>query len=214
MPTEQRGSNAPSNDLSADWLRQIRQQARKCDEETGVLRNLYKRAKSDGMNVGSMRQAIKSAKLDRDEVATDLSDQLRYMSILRVPISAEEIFDWDAAVTEQTARADDMWDASDKGYHAGRHGVPTADSPYEPGTELFVSWLAAWREGQAAIAREMGKDVEPVTADRSRPQRTEPAPAPESEAEEDDQGGVVPTPLAARAKRGRGRGRQAGATAH
>lgn len=166
------GSNTASNDAAADWMRQLRQQKRKCDEENGVLRNIVKRAKADGQNTKSMLNAIKATKLDPDVVAADLRDQIRYMAIIHIPLTQAELFDgWDGTVTEKTAREDDLWDADDKGYHAGRHGVPISDAPYEAGTERHVHWMVAWKKGQAAIARELGPDVTQASTERARPGR-------------------------------------------
>jgi ribosome modulation factor len=165
------GSNTISNDAAVDWMRQVRQQKRKCDEENGVLRNILKRAKADGQNTKSMLNAIKASKLDPAEVAADLREQLRLMALIHMPMTQAELFDWDAAVTEKTQRADDMWDADDKGYRAGRHGAAIEECPYDPGTELHVTWLASWHKGQAAIARELGPDEKQASTARARPKR-------------------------------------------
>jgi ribosome modulation factor len=171
MPTPDPGSNTMSNDSAVDWMRQIRQQKRKCAEENGVLRNILKRAKADGQNTKSMLDAIKTTKLDPAEVAANLREQLRLMALIHVPMTQAELFAWDTAVTEKTQRADDMWDADDKGYRAGRHGAAIEEAPYSPGTELHVSWLAAWHKGQAAIARELGPDEKQASTARARPKR-------------------------------------------
>lgn len=174
MPSDQTGSNTASNDSAADWIRQVRQQSRICDEENGVLRNLFKRAKADGMNTGSMREAIKATKLDPDVVESDLRDTLRYMAIIHVPVNKEALFDWSEVVTSKTEHEDKLWEADDAGYRAGRHGVRTEDCPvtFPPGSELHVHWLESWKKGQAAIAREMGEHVKPANPSRERPVRT------------------------------------------
>jgi ribosome modulation factor len=193
------GSNTASNDAAAEWARQIRQQKRKCEEENGVLRNIIKRAKTDGQNTKSLLAAIKTTKLDPAVVAADLRDQLRYMAIIRVPMTQAELFgSWDSTVTEKTAREDDLWDADDKGYHAGRHGVPIEDGPYPAGTERHVHWLKAWHKGQAAIAREMGPDVTQASTTRERPARKAQQPKLELS---DDTVKVAKTPRVPRAKR-------------
>lgn len=175
------GSNTASNDAAVDWMRQIRQQKRKCEEENGVLRNILKRAKADGQNTKSMLDAIKASKLDPAEVAANLRDQIRYMALIHVPMTQAELFNWDTAVTEKTQRADDMWDADDKGYRAGRHGAAIEECSYEPGTELHVAWLAAWHKGQAAIARELGPNEKQASTARARPKRARQAPLPMGE---------------------------------
>jgi ribosome modulation factor/uncharacterized protein (UPF0335 family) len=173
MPLDQPGSNTANNDSAADWIRQIRQQTRICDEETGVLRNLFKRAKSDGMNTAAMRAAIRASKLDSDEVESGLRDQLRYMAIIHVGVNKEALFDWSDTVTSKTEHEDKLWEADDAGYRAGRHGVKTDDCPpsFPPGSELHVHWLASWHKGQAAIARELGDNVKLADPAKTRPVR-------------------------------------------
>lgn len=182
MPSDQTGSNSntASNDSAADWIRQIRHQGRRCDEENGVLRNLFKRAKADGINTAAAREAIKATKLDLDVVESDLRDTLRYMAIIRVPVSKEKLFDWSDAVTSKTEHEDSLWEADDAGYRAGRHGVRTEDCPpqFKPGSELYVHWLESWHKGQAAIAREMGEHVKPANPSRERPVRAGQVPLP------------------------------------
>lgn len=166
---DQSGANTPSNDDLAEWMRQVRTQKRKCDEENGVLRNIYKRAKAEGANVKAMRAAIAATKLDPDEVKQNHRDQIRYEGILHIELHQSDIFtDFDLSVTEKTAHQDDMWDAEDKGYRAGRHGVKVEDCPYLAGTELHVRWLSEWNKGQAAIARELGPNVKMADPSRKR----------------------------------------------
>jgi hypothetical protein len=197
------GSNsAASNDTAADYMRQYRTQKRLCEEANGTLRSLIKKAKSDGVNTRSMIEAVKATKLDPDVVTTDLRDQLRYMSIIHVPMTQAALFDWSDDVSEHTTRQDDEWDAQDKGYKAGRSGMRIDDVPYEPGTELHVMWREYWHKGQAAIAHELGPDVVPIGASRKRPKRGGEADAPtlvlNSDTEEADE-----TESEAPAKRGR-----------
>lgn len=161
-----------SNDESLDWMRQVQVQQRKCDEENSVLRNIYKRAKTAGENVKSMRAAIKATKLDPTEVVGDLRHQVRYMALRNIPITAEDLLaGWDAERTDKAQRADDEWDAGDRGYRDGRAGVKVEDCPYEVGTELHVAWYVDWQKGQASIARELGPDAQPADPSRARPKR-------------------------------------------
>jgi ribosome modulation factor len=174
MPLDQTQSSA-SNDSAAEWMRLYRTQRRKCDEEQGVLRNIVKRAKTDGMNTKAMIAAIAATKLDPEVVAADLRDEIRYMTIVRIPIHQAELFDgWDETVTQKTTQQDDLWDAEDAGYRAGRHGAAVEECKYLPGTELHVHWLEHWHKGQAAIARELGQDVKQADAAKARPKREQP----------------------------------------
>jgi ribosome modulation factor/uncharacterized protein (UPF0335 family) len=155
----------------ADWLRQVRQQRRKVAEENGVLRNIYKRAKADGVDIKAAQDAIEATKRDPDEVIAEMRNKIRYMGILHVKVTAQDFESITTDVTQKTAREDDLWDADEKGYVGGRSGVKVDDAPYEPGTERHVHWMAAWHKGQAAIARELGPDTKVASISRGRPKR-------------------------------------------
>jgi ribosome modulation factor len=172
MPLDQAMETMINSDSAADWMRQYQTQKRVCAEENGVLRNIVKRAKADGMPIKAMIATVAASKLDPEEVQRDLRDRLRLMSIKRIEVDRDSLFDWDTAVTAQTRQADDAWTAGDKGYRAGRHGTPAEECPYEAGAPLAVAWLVDWRKGQASIARELGQNASQASASRARPQRS------------------------------------------
>lgn len=174
-----------SNDGSLDWMRQIQVQQRRCDEENGVLRNLFKRAKAAGENIKSMKSAIRATKLDPTEVVNDLRHQVRYMALRNIPVTPEELLrGWDNEVSQHTQREDDLWDAAERGYKDGRAGLKIEDAPYPPGSELFVAWQTDWIKGQTAIARELGPDAQQADPSRKRPTRARRAKAEEETGEE------------------------------
>lgn len=168
------GSNALSADEKADLIREYRKQKRECESASGVLRNILKRAKSAGMNTKEMIAAVLATKIDPDEVVAGLRDRIEYMGILRIEIPRDSLFDFDNEVSAATEHADDIWDAEDKGYRAGRNGVPIGENPYDQTrqSELFVAWTRDWNKGQASIAHEMGPDTKAASADRTRPARS------------------------------------------
>lgn len=215
MPLDTAGANNVTNDAIINWMRQYSLQKRRCEEENGVLRNIVKRAKADGVNVKATIQTVVVSKLDIDDVKRDLRDQLRYMALRRMPISAAELFDgWDDAVSQKTQAEDDTWAAEDAGYYSGRHNGSLDDSPFPPGSELDVRWRAQWHKGQAAIAREMGPDAKPASSTRQRPARRTAAPEAAPEAPRSDTT-TSPRPRrsASRASAGGRKGR-AGAEPH
>jgi hypothetical protein len=164
---------AISNDADLEWMRQIQTQQRRCDEENGVLRNIFKRAKADGRNVASMRRAIKATKREPGEVIADLRAEIRYMALRRIPLTQAELFaGFDLHLAEKSEHEDDLWSADDAGYRAGWGGVPIDDDPHAAGSEADVHWRAGWHKGQAARARQLGPDATQATASRTRPQRS------------------------------------------
>jgi hypothetical protein len=195
---KQPGSNTLSADEKAAFIREYRTQKRECESANGTLRNILKRAKAAGMKPPQIIAAVKATAIDPEEVVSNLRDQIEYMGILHIDIPRETLFDVDIQVTEKTAHADDLWDAEDKGYRAGRNGVPIDDTPYDPTSqsELYAAWRRDWSKGQASIAREMGPDSKPASADRKRPER--------SANKQPDLGVVPPAPKKARGSRGKG----------
>jgi len=162
-----------SDDEIIGFLNESRTLAREAAEHQGSLRNHRKRGQSAGMNVRAWAQALRAIKRsDPDAVMQDLRDQLHYMSLMRLPITADDLFAGvEIRVTNNTRVSMDLWDAYDLGYKAGRHGQDIAESPYEPGQECHAEWLRAWHAGQASIARELGPDTEQATASRKRPRQ-------------------------------------------
>jgi ribosome modulation factor len=157
---------------SRKWMRKVQDQQRRCEEENGVLRNLYKQAKADGEDPPTMRRAIRATKLTPEEAVTNTRNLVYYMALRNIPVTQDALFgDLDVGVTDSVKHADDRWDAEDKGYRAGRMGLKIEDCPYTAGTEFFVAWEEHWRKGQASIAREMAPDEKLADASRARPKR-------------------------------------------
>lgn len=156
-----------SNDQALDWMRQYQTQKRSCQEANGVLRNIVKRAKADGINVTAMIATCEATKLDPDTVVKNVHDTVRYMSLRSIPVTAEAIFqNWDTRITEKSQAEDDIWTAEDQGYKAGRHGAAVESCTYHPGTELHVAWMTWWHRGQEAMAKELGPDAVQASAEK------------------------------------------------
>jgi ribosome modulation factor len=172
--SETAGTNGGRDpNASREWRRKIQSQQRLVAEANGVLRSMYKSAKSDGENVKELRAAIIATKLTPEEAVASMRDRVYYMALCNLPVTQEALFaDLDLVVTERTQHEDDIWDAQDKGYKAGRLGQKIEECPYKAGTELFVAWDEHWRKGQASIAREMSDGATQADASRARPDRS------------------------------------------
>ena len=161
-----------SPDAELDWLRQYATQKRVCDSENGVLRNILKRAKGEGVNVKALTATHRATKLDPDEVVADLAAQIRMMALRHIPVTRESLFgDWTPPVTQKSRMADDLWDAEDSGYQAGRYGTGLDECPYDAGSVLQVEWTRWWHKGQEAIARELGPDDKQASTARRGPRQ-------------------------------------------
>lgn len=168
-----RNESGPSNDQILDWMRKYQTQKRRCSEENGVLRNLVKQAKGEGVHIKVMLAECEAQKMPLDERIAELRERIRYAA-LRAPdqFTAETLFDgWSPRITEKSKQEDDIWDAEESGYKAGRYGVPVDDCPYLVGGELHQAWMSWRMKGQEAIAKEMGPNQTVASTARSRPKR-------------------------------------------
>ena len=165
------------NDQTLRFLREAQKQLFACASEQGVLRNIWKRAKGEGENTRVMRWVIGAMKrASPEEIIAELSEKIRVLQLCRIEVKAPDLFgNMDLTISQQTKQMDDLWDAYQKGYTAGRAGMNVNECPYaSDGDEhdLHREWHAAWRAGQAAIARELGPSVEAAPATRRRPRQT------------------------------------------
>jgi ribosome modulation factor len=168
MANEQIGSNTASNNIRADFIRQYRLQKRKCDEENGILRSIQKAAKSHGMTTASLKKAVELTKVEPEQAALEIRDTLHYLGLMHVSLPRETLFDWDAEVSEETERANDLWAIGEAAYQAGRAGASSDDCPYDEGDERYDHWMAEWTKGANSRARELPAGVEQARATRGR----------------------------------------------
>jgi len=162
-----------SNETIQEWMREYETQKRVCDVEQGVLRNIRKRAKADGVNLAALTAVSRARKMDPQEAVAELRDTTRYYALRNIPVSRETLFDgWTPRVTEKARELDDVWDAEDAGFQAGRHGTDIAECPYEIGSMLHAEWLSWWHKGQESRSKELGPDATQAPATRRRPRQT------------------------------------------
>lgn len=167
--------------------------------DTAIRRNLIKQARENGIDTEMATLAIRTKKRWSSTEATErLSNLLRSMALVHMPVAQDDLFNWSSNVTSNTAAAADAWEAERSGYEAGSHGADPADCRYDAGTEAHALWNTAYRRGQDDHAEHSG-GTERVPAERTRRAR--------GRAEEDT---VEPAPAPRRRRRGNGR---AGATA-
>jgi len=177
-------TNGPTDAESRAWLRQIVIQKRRVEEETGVLRKLYQRAKNAGEDTEALRRSIAKKRRDSTEVVASMRAELRYDALQNIPTTAEALFDGlTVHITETMKAEDDIWSAQDKGYRAGFGGVPKGENPFPAGSEFFVAWDGEWIKGQGALARLMGENA--TRADASRGSRAQQTRMPGTESRQD-----------------------------
>src|ERR1700743_2590957 len=108
-----------SNDVIAKHSRAYGMQKLRCDQENGVLRNIVKMAKKDGVNTKMMIEVYQDKKKDPEVVVAEERDRIRYLSIGRIDIRASDLFEgWQPGVTDKTRAEDDIWHAEETGFKA------------------------------------------------------------------------------------------------
>lgn len=123
----------------------------KASQAQGVLRNRYKVAKGDGVDVDSLKLAFRVAERATGEVIAEQRNIGRYLKIMGSPLGHQwSLFD------EQDADGATL-DAAAQGEQAGREGANRSANPYQPGTPDWFSWNNSWQVGQDAIAETLGR---------------------------------------------------------
>jgi ribosome modulation factor len=214
--------NSVSNDAIVRAHREYALARRAQDEATAQTRLCLKRIKAEGIDTKQVIASYQSHKLDPEEAARQEADRARHMELRGIPVLQTfrtHLFDdWDATVTEKTQAEFSIWEVSDQGYKAGRDGVKIEDCPYPPGSEFHAEWCRFWKQGQEAIAREMGPTGKMASTAKQRPGRQTriPGTEPRMRAPEADATttaiATLPAP-ARKAKRKAGKGKGRGATA-
>lgn len=136
--------------------------------KSGILRNRYKVAKSDGVDIESLKLALKLAKRSAGEVVTEHRNVGRIIRLMNLPIGHQfELFSVPADEQEANGKSTAM-DAELQGQHAYSNGEPLTNNPFHPAeaTERYNEWRSGWLNAQAAKARGMAArgDAEPAAA--------------------------------------------------
>lgn len=131
-----------------EW-RKLRDQATTAQ---GVLRNRYKVAKQDGVDVDSLKMAFRIAERATGEVISEQRNLARYLKIMGSPLG----YQWSLFEEESDGEGGPKVDPNLQGQHAGRNGEPAENNPFTPGTEPFTEWAAGWVNGQEMLASGVG----------------------------------------------------------
>lgn len=129
----------------------------KAAQAQGVLRNRYKVAKGDGVDVDSLKLAFRIAERSTGEVVSEQRNIGRYLKIMGSPLGHQwSLFD------EPDADGATL-DAAAQGEQAGKEGADRDSNPYQPGTPNWFSWNNHWQIGQDALASKLGRGTEAAT---------------------------------------------------
>ena len=123
----------------------------KASQAQGVLRQRYKVAKGDGVDVDSLKLAFRFAERATGEVISEQRNVGRYLKIMGSPLGTQwSLFD------EPDADGAKL-DATAQGEQAGREGADRESNPYTPGTPNWFAYNNGWQNGQDAIAQTLGR---------------------------------------------------------
>lgn len=125
--------------------------------KSGILRNRYKVAKSDGVDIESLKLALKLAKRSTGEVVTEHRNVGRIIRLMNLPIGHQfELFSVPAD-EEATDGKPSAMDAELQGQHSYGNSEPLTNNPFHPAeqTELYNEWRSGWMNAQAANARRL-----------------------------------------------------------
>lgn len=128
-----------------EW-RELRDKASRAQ---GVLRNRYKVAKGDGVDVDSLKLAFRIAERATGEVVSEQRNVGRYLRIMGSPLGTQwPLFDSEDAV--------ETVDPAAQGEHAGLNGEPRENNPYTPATTPWFMWNNGYQVGQDKLAGSFG----------------------------------------------------------
>lgn len=128
----------------------------KAAELQGVLRNRYKVAKGDGVDIDSLKLAFRIAERASGEVVSEQRNVGRYLRIMGSPLGTQwSLFDGDAGGEGKAAVG--ALDAELQGQAAWRNKEPPENNPFTPGTENFVQWATGYGNAEAAALQQIGR---------------------------------------------------------
>ena len=122
----------------------------KASQAQGVLRNRYKVAKGDGVDVDSLKLAFRIAERSSGEVVSEQRNVGRYLRIMGSPLGTQ----WSLFDSEEAA---ETIDPAAQGEQAGLNGEPRDVNPYTPGSTPWFMWNNSWQTGQDKLAEGLGK---------------------------------------------------------
>lgn len=122
------------------------------DQAKGVYRSTRKAAKKARINLAAFDFNRKLEEDDQGKIHQDIADAVRYQNVMGSKLVQLQLFN-----PNLEGPAPPEVDAKLQGFNAGKGGEKAENNPHVPGTEHFETWATGWVEGQAAIAKGIGK---------------------------------------------------------
>lgn len=123
----------------------------KAAQAQGVLRNRYKVAKGDGVDVDSLKLAFRINERASGEVISEQRNIATYLKIMGSPLGHQwSLFEGD---DENGAKLD----ATAQGEQAGREGADRSNNPFSPGSDDWFAYNNGWQKEQDKLAEGLGR---------------------------------------------------------
>lgn len=176
--TETEGSNGPpvaDPETERNYARKLTASKQEVDVYVGIHRNVVKQAQKAGVNTTQMLKAISAKAVSVPETITDIKDFIRYLALLNMPVTQQELFgkSGEETINDQRTQDERTWDAGQAGYNAGKAGRTIDECPHTPGAEEDAEWRKQWHRGQEALAKlTVGEPPSETTQANDSRQRT------------------------------------------
>lgn len=128
-------------------------------QRSGVLRNRYKVAKNDGVDIEALKLALKLAKRSAGEVVTEHRNVGRIIRLMNLPIGHQFDLFKVAGDDEAEPGKSTAMDAELQGQHAYSNSEPITNNPFDPvhDTDRYNEWRSGWINAQNAKARSLAR---------------------------------------------------------
>ena len=120
----------------------------KASQAQGVLRNRYKVAKGDGVDVDSLKLAFRISERASGEVVAEQRNVGRYLRIMGSPLGTQ----WSLFDSEEAA---ETIDPAAQGEQAGLNAEPKENNPHTPGTTPWFTWNNGHQVGAEKLAENL-----------------------------------------------------------
>lgn len=135
-------------ELTQEHYRLIRDAERQKDEAVALVRTARKRAKAAGVILADYDAAVRLKRMDPDERDSHLLNMARYAKWLGCELGTQaELFGEAEKPTEKAAARHAEYEAEERGYTDGTHGVAADNGPYPQGTPFAAAWARGWSKG-------------------------------------------------------------------
>jgi ribosome modulation factor len=145
-------SNVISPERFLSLYRDIKDTKRHKEEAAAAHKAAKDRAKSEGVDLNSLKIVEHLTTLDDAEAELRMRETLRYAAWLGLEVGtqADMFGEGDGPrLTDKITGQHQEWKAEQDGYTAGKDGEPADNCPHPGTSPLRERWMTGWRDGHA-----------------------------------------------------------------